>query len=124
MAYGTFKDLSSTPIPNVHLMSGAGHASGLERKPAFQVVVGLSDGLLWLMYNGHHPESRGDRDSFPSPTHTNRVAQLPPPPIPQQFGTTLMQLVPSRIPNSAAFFEGGIDKDGSAISSLLQDRQQ
>lgn len=70
----------------------------LRGNQAFQVLVGLSDGLQWLMYNGHHPESRGRSDPFPSPTHAIRVAQLPPP-LPQQFGTTLMPLAPSCIPN-------------------------
>lgn len=50
----------------------------LRGNQAFQVLVGLSDGLQWLMYNGHHPESRGRSDPFPSPTHVIRVAQLPP----------------------------------------------
>lgn len=43
---------------------------------AFQVQV--SDGLLWLVYNGHYPESKGGSDPFPSPTHAICVAQLPP----------------------------------------------
>lgn len=93
----------------------------LRGNQAFQVQV--SDGLLWLMYNGHHPESRGGSDPFPSPTHAIRVAQ-PPPPFLSNLGPLGCIWPHPAFLTPLPSFEGGVDKDGSAISSLLQDRQQ